>query len=197
MKELKIQVDEKQQQLPILFWIPKMHKNPSKQRFIAASHCCTTKPVSALITKCLKLVQQAHKIYCDRIKSYTGFNFMWIIENSMEVQKLMQKSSKNKPRNIKTYDFSTLYTSIPHDKLKHEIKLLIQKAFSGMNKKYIKVTQSRAYWSNKKTPHAFTVTCDLLTHLVEWLIDNTYVIVVKFCVKQLAYLWEQIVHLFG
>ena len=102
---------------------------------------------------------------------------MWIIENSMEVQKLMQKSSKNKPRNIKTYDFSTLYTSIPHDKLKHEIKLLIQKAFSGMNKKYIKVTQSRAYWSNKKTPHAFTVTCDLLTHLVEWLIDNTYVIV--------------------
>src|SRR5271155_1024907 len=52
----------------------------------------------------------------------------------------------------------------------------IQKAFSGMNKKYIKVTQSRAYWSNKKTPHAFTVTCDLLTHLVEWLIDNTYVI---------------------
>ena len=46
-----------------------------------------------------------------------------------------------------------------------------------MNKKYIKVTQSRAYWSNKKTPHAFTVTCDLLTHLVEWLIDNTYVIV--------------------
>ena len=154
-KELKIQVDDKQQQLPILFGIPKMHKKPSKQRFIAASHCCTTKPVSALITKCLKLVQQAHKIYCDRIKSYTGFNFMWIIENSMEVQKLMQKSSKNKPRNIITYDFSTLYTSIPHDKLKHEIKLLIQKAFSGMNKKYIKVTQSRAYWSNKKTPHAF------------------------------------------
>src|SRR5271170_5531262 len=105
MKELKIQVDEKQQQLPILFWIPKMHKKPSKQRFIAVSHSCTTKPISALITKCLKLVQQAHKIYCDRIKSYTGYNFMFIIENSMEVHKLMQNSSKNKPRNIITYDF--------------------------------------------------------------------------------------------
>jgi hypothetical protein len=63
MKEVKINIEEKQQQLPILLWIPKMHKKPSKQRFIAASHCCTTKPISALITKCLKLIQQAHRIY--------------------------------------------------------------------------------------------------------------------------------------
>ena len=82
MEELKINIDEKQQQLPILLWIPKMHKKPSRQRFIA-SHCCTTKPISALITKCLKLVQQAHRIYCDRIKSYAGFNYMFIIDNSM------------------------------------------------------------------------------------------------------------------
>ena len=176
MKEVKILVEEKLYQLPILFWIPKMHKKPSKQRYIAASHCCTTKPVSALITKCLKLVQQAHKIYCEKIKSYTGFNFFWIIENSIEVHKLLKRTSK-KPRNIITYDFSTLYTSIPHEKLKEEIKTLIQRAFKGMDKKYIKVTKSKAYWSNKKTPHATTITCDSLVHLMEWLIDNTYVVV--------------------
>jgi hypothetical protein len=79
MKQVNIQVEAKQSQLPLLLWIPKMHKTPSKQRFIAASHSCTTKPVSAMITKCLKLVQQAHKFYCNRINSYTGFNFMWII----------------------------------------------------------------------------------------------------------------------
>jgi hypothetical protein len=120
MEEVKLNIEEKKQQLPILLWIPKMHKKPSKQRFIAASHCCTTKPISALITKCLKLVQQAHKIYCDRIKSFTGFNFFWIIDNSMEVHKLLQNSTKNKPRNVITYDFSTLYTSIPHVKLKED-----------------------------------------------------------------------------
>ena len=170
-----------------------MHKKPSKQRFIAASHCCTTKPISALITKCLKLVQQAHRIYCNRIKSYTGFNFMFIIDNSMEVHKLMQKSAKNKPRNIITYDFSTLYTSIPHDKLKHEIKLLVEQAFNGMNKKYIKVTKSKAYWSNTKTPHTFTVTCNTLTHMIEWLIDNTYVTVGNQVLRQtMAYLWGRL-----
>ena len=68
----------------------------------------------------------------------------------MEVHKLMQKSAKNKPRNIITYDFSTLYTSIPHDKLKHEIKLLVEQAFNGMNKKYVKVTKSKAYGVTQK-----------------------------------------------
>ena len=33
MKEVKVNIEEKQQQLPILLWIPKMHKKPSKQRF--------------------------------------------------------------------------------------------------------------------------------------------------------------------
>ena len=103
----------------------------------------------------------------------------------MEVHKLMQNSSKNKPRNIITYDFSTLYTSIPHDKLKEEIKLVVDKAFNGMNKKFIKVTKSKAYWSNKKTPHAITVTNNTLTHMIEWLIDNTYVTVGNQVLRQI------------
>jgi len=95
----------------------------------------------------------------------------------MEVHKLLQNSTKNKPRNMITYDFSTLQTSIPHVKLKEEIKLLVENAYNGMNKKFIKVTKSRAYWSNSKTTHTLAVTCNELTHMIEWLIDNTYVIV--------------------
>ena len=61
----EVLIDEKQCQLPILLWTPKMHKNPSKQRFIAASHCCNTKNLSSLIGKCLKLIQKAHQVYCE------------------------------------------------------------------------------------------------------------------------------------
>ena len=83
---------------------------------------------------------------------------------------------KKKPRNLIIYDFSTLYTSIPHDKLKEEITGLVKKAFHGMNKKYIKVTKAKAYWSNKKTGH---LCLDLPTLIkgICWLIDNTYVVV--------------------
>jgi len=86
-KNFGVIMDEKQNQLPILLWIPKMHKNPSKQRFIAASHSCTTKNISSLIGKCLKLIQKAHQVYCEKIKNYSGYNLFWIVDNSLGVHK--------------------------------------------------------------------------------------------------------------
>jgi len=164
-------INEKQNQLPFLYWSPKMHKNPIKKRFIAASSSCTTKSTSAVITLCLKLIQKAHRTYCDRIKTYTGFNFMWICQNSMELQPSLQK----KGRNLATYDFSTLYTSIPHDKLKEKLSVIVTKAFKGMNKKYIRLSRYHANWSNKKSQN--TVNCKMLIDMIDWLIDNTYVTV--------------------
>ena len=67
MKKHNIKLDESQQKLPFLYWIPKMHKNPSKQRYIAASHSCSTKPLSKMITYCLKLIQQTHTNHCKKI----------------------------------------------------------------------------------------------------------------------------------
>ena len=40
-------ITEQQTKLPFLHWIPKMHKVPTKKRFIAASSSCTTKSTSA------------------------------------------------------------------------------------------------------------------------------------------------------
>ena len=37
--------------LPYIYWIAKMHKNPYKYRFIAGSSKCSTKPLSILLTQ--------------------------------------------------------------------------------------------------------------------------------------------------
>ena len=43
----KLKCDSISEKLPYLYWIAKMHKKPiTKQRFIAASGLCTTKPIS-------------------------------------------------------------------------------------------------------------------------------------------------------
>lgn len=152
-----------------------MHKRPSKQRFIAASYCCTTKNVSAILTQALKLIYKAHKIYCDRIKMYTGYNFMWIIQNSNDVHEIFQ-AHRSKARNLHTFDFSTLYTSIPHDKLKQQLTLIVLKAFKGMNKKFIHINNNQARWAkdnNRKKGLIFDST--LVIEMLVWLIDNTYV----------------------
>jgi len=171
-------ITEQQKQLPYLYWTPKLHKKPTKKRFIAASSSCTTKSTSATITLCLKLIQKAHRIYCNRIKAYTGFNFFWIIDNSIELQNTLQKRA----RNLATYDFSTLYTSIPHGKLKEQLSEVIMKAFKGMNRKFINLHRTYATWSNKKSKD--TIECNILIEMISWLIDNTYITIGNAVFKQ-------------
>ena len=45
-----IETSDDELDLPYIYWIPKMHKNPYKHRFIAGSSKCSTKPLSILLT---------------------------------------------------------------------------------------------------------------------------------------------------
>ena len=113
-----------------------MHKIPfSKQRFIAASGCCTTKPISSVLTMCLRLIENQMRIICQSYKNNYGTNPMWILKNSVYVHKIIASfNRKNNANNIKTYDFSTLYTSIPHSLLKSKMSWVINKAFTASKK---------------------------------------------------------------
>ena len=64
--------------LPYIYWIPKMHKNPYKQRFIAGSSTYSTKPLSILLTKLLTHIKQGLQKYCETAYSRSGINKMWI-----------------------------------------------------------------------------------------------------------------------
>ena len=43
---------------------------------------------------------------------------MWRVDNSVEVLDKLSICNQKSVRNVRTFDFSTLYTSIPHEKLK-------------------------------------------------------------------------------
>ena len=51
--------------LPSLYWIPKLHKSPYKQRFIAGSANCSKKPLSVLLTSILTEVKDGLQKYCE------------------------------------------------------------------------------------------------------------------------------------
>ena len=122
MKDNKITLPKNFTHLPIFYALPKMHKIIPKMRYIAASNKCTTKPLSQIITKCLKLITIQHKQYCNQIYNRTGVNRMWVINNSSNVLDKIKdyndNSNNDEIKNINTYDFSTLYTNIPHKDLK-------------------------------------------------------------------------------
>ena len=53
-----VSIKEKQDRLPTLYWLPKLHKRPYKARFIANSSSCTTTVLSKLLTSCLSAVKK-------------------------------------------------------------------------------------------------------------------------------------------
>ena len=80
-----IQTADEELDLPYIYWIQKMHKNPYKHRFIAGSLKCSTKPLSILLTKLLTHIKQGLQKYCETAYSRSGVNQMWILKNSKEL----------------------------------------------------------------------------------------------------------------
>ena len=52
-----LEMSEEDQNLPYLYWTPKLHKSPYKHRFIGGSSKCTTKDLSCLLTKLLSTIK--------------------------------------------------------------------------------------------------------------------------------------------
>jgi hypothetical protein len=49
---------------------------------------------------------------------YVDINQIWILKNSKELLENLKAQNFSQINSIQTYDFSTIYTAIPHDKLK-------------------------------------------------------------------------------
>ena len=123
-----VSIKEKQDRLPTLYWLPKLHKRPYKARFIANSSSCTTTVLSKLLTPCLTAVKIHWIRYYDTVYERDGIIYFWSIKNSNDV--LNKFKSKNfQASKLSTYDFSTLYTTLPHHLVKDKLLDLINRTF--------------------------------------------------------------------
>ena len=105
-----------------------------KYRFIAAgSSKCTIKKLSSFLTKILTVIKTGLEKYCSIKTSHTGVNNMWILKNSTNLLSSLGHSRVRRATSIQTFDFSTLYTSIPHDLLTSRINNIINNAFKCKN----------------------------------------------------------------
>jgi hypothetical protein len=78
-----------------------------------------------LLTCILSAVKTGLQNYCDTSYSRGSVNQMWILKNSKDVLEYIQSRSLSSCNTIKTLDFSTLCTTIPHSKLKDRLRELV------------------------------------------------------------------------
>ena len=101
----------------------KLHKTACKERYIAGSSTCSTKELSIHLTKILSAVKEGQQKCCETVYSRRGINYMWISKNSKGLLDNLKSRSFSQVSSIKTLDFSTLHTTLPHDKLKTRFDL--------------------------------------------------------------------------
>jgi hypothetical protein len=94
--------------------------------YIAGSAKCSTKPLSKLLTCILSAVTTGLQNYCDTRYTRGGMNQMWILKNSKYMLEYIQSRSLSSWNIIKTFDFSTIYTTISHSNLMDKLRGLVQ-----------------------------------------------------------------------
>ena len=104
---------------------------------------------------------------------------MWILNNSNQLSSLDQLDVLA-ATSVQTFDFSTLYTSIPHDLLTSRIRDLVQNAFRKKDRsvKYSRIKVEKGHFPHDMNGGGDNMnTADNICKMIKFLIDN---IVVQF-----------------
>ena len=173
-EQLRADVKITQHKLPTMYWIPKLHKKPYKARFIANSSSCTTTKLSLLLTSCLTKIKEYVKLYCDKAYQNSGINLFWSIKNSNEVLSKLQ-NKRYLASTLSTYDFSTLYTTLPHDLIKDKLTKLIQKTFAREKRSFLACNTELAYFTDEQVKRYTMWTCSEVCEALTFLLDNIFV----------------------
>ena len=73
--------------------------------------------------------------YCETVYETSNKNWFWSIKNSGEVLSKL-KCRGFRATSLSTYDFSTLYTTLPHNLIKEKLLDLIEWTFKRALKNY-------------------------------------------------------------
>ena len=135
--------------------------------------------MSSLSTKILTIIKTGLEKYCSIKTSHTGVNNIWILKNSTNLLSSLGHLGVHRATSIQTFDFSTLYTSIPHDLLMSRMNNIINNAFKHKNGAtrytHIKAGRNKSYFTSDPFNGDNKYTANDICKIIEFLVDNIYV----------------------
>jgi hypothetical protein len=105
---------------------------------------------------------------------------MWILKNSKEILENLMSHDCSKIDSIKTYDFSALYATIPHNKLKSRLFQIIDNCFLNKNGtrkyKFIVIGKQDSYFVRHHSDSPYKYSEADIKGMLSFLVDNIYVV---------------------
>ena len=135
-----------------------------------------------MFKKIYSQVENFHK-YAKFLSNYNKF---WVLQNSNPVLEAVKRINKrHNAKSISTFDFSTLYTKIPHQKLIKELSEIIDFVFDFGRNSIIAISKfGKVYWCEKKPKDLISFSKSSLKTAVQYLIENCYFTVGKVVMRQ-------------
>ena len=99
---------------------------------------------------------------------------VWSIKNSGEVLNKL-KSRGFHATSLSTYDFSTLYTTLPQNLIKEKLIILIEWTFKREGSSYIACNERQAFFTSGDTKRYKLWSCQNVCETLIYLLDNIYI----------------------
>ena len=130
----------------------------------------------------IKCIQQfLHKLlknhvikYCTTVYERNGKNLFWSIKNSGEILNKL-KSTGFLASGLSTYDFSTLYTTLPHNLIKEKLTELIEQTFNREGSLYLACNDKNAFFTSEQSKRYKLWSCQKMCDALHYLLDNIFI----------------------
>ena len=101
-------------------------------------------------------------------------NLFWSIKNSTEVLDKL-KSRGYRASSLSTYDFSTLYTTLPHNLIKKKLINLIDTTFQSEGALYLACNDKYAFFTSDDQKRFNIWSCQNVCDALVYLLDNIFI----------------------
>ncbi len=178
--------------LPYLYGTPKFHK--AGWRFIAGSSDCSTAKISKVLSSLLLLVMRTLRDKDNDHIRRTGIRRFFVVERFEEISLFLNRWRRvGGTRSIRSGDFATMYTAIPHALLIDAITVATEEAFGwAAHERDIDPASLRIEWAVEsgrvatrwvrgagaadRGADSCTFSAASILEYVSFLVSNTYVV---------------------
>ena len=109
-----------------------------------------------------------------KVYERSGKNLLGQSNNSCEVLNKL-KSRGFRASSLSTYDFSTLYTTLPHNLSKDKLVDLIERTFQREGSLYIACNDNNAFFTSDAVRNYNLWSCQKVYEALTFLLDNIYI----------------------
>ena len=146
------------------------------QSSLSLTSSCTTTELSKLLTSCLTAVKNHVIRYCEKVYERSGEGLFWSVGGSDRVLDGLG-SGGFRATSLSTYDFSTLYATLPHGLVGEKLVGLIGWTFflGGGGSPCVACGEGRAFFASEDAGRCKLWSCPNVCEALMCLLDNIYV----------------------